>query len=93
MGGYVVTTDDDGGVHINSGIPNKAFYEAAVALDENSWEKLGKIWYTSLLESKSKFQFKDFADKTVDVAIRFFGKGGKEEAAVRKGWTVTEVYK
>ena len=29
MDGYVRTTDDNGGVHINSGIPNRAFYLTA----------------------------------------------------------------
>lgn len=32
MSGYVNTRDDNGGVHINSGIPNRAFYLAATAL-------------------------------------------------------------
>ena len=32
MSGYVTTTADNGGVHINSGIPNHAFYLCAVSL-------------------------------------------------------------
>jgi len=32
MSGYVDTTDDNGGVHINSGIPNRAFYLASMSL-------------------------------------------------------------
>ena len=32
MAHYVDTTDDNGGVHINSGIPNRAFYLAATAI-------------------------------------------------------------
>ena len=39
------TTSDNGGVHINSGIPNHAFYLAAVALGGNAWEQAGHIWY------------------------------------------------
>ena len=42
MDGYVDTTDDNGGVHINSGIPNHAFYLAATALGGHSWEKAGR---------------------------------------------------
>jgi Zn-dependent metalloprotease len=30
MDGYVDTDDDNGGVHINSGIPNHAFYLASM---------------------------------------------------------------
>ena len=32
MAGYVQTSTDNGGVHINSGIPNHAFYLAAIAI-------------------------------------------------------------
>ena len=38
---YVVTTDDNGGVHINSGIPNKAFQLAATAIGGSSWRERG----------------------------------------------------
>src|SRR4051812_38581773 len=37
--------NDNGGVHINSGIPNKAFYLAAVAINAHAWEKVGPIWF------------------------------------------------
>jgi Zn-dependent metalloprotease len=40
--------DDDGGVHINSGIPNHAFYRAAVALGGKAWETVGPVWYRAL---------------------------------------------
>ena len=42
------TMQDNGGVHINSGIPNKAFYLAATAIGGNAWEKAGRIWYETL---------------------------------------------
>ncbi len=51
----VVTTDDHGGVHLNSGIPNRAFHLAAVAVGAaepgpggTSWEGAGRIWYAAL---------------------------------------------
>ena len=44
MKNYVETTDDNGGVHINSGIPNRAFYLTAKELGGYAWEKAGKIW-------------------------------------------------
>ena len=37
--------DDNGGVHIFSGIPNHAFYLAAMELGGYAWEKAGRIWY------------------------------------------------
>ena len=41
--------NDHGGVHINSGIPNKAFYLAATRLGDRSWQKAGPIWYDALV--------------------------------------------
>lgn len=78
---------DSGGVHINSGIPNHAFYLAATALGGNAWEKAGIIWYTTLttrLTDNSDFQAA--ADATVAVSGQLFGAGGAEELAVREAW-------
>jgi len=36
MAGYVTTTQDNGGVHTNSGIPNRAFALAALAIGGNA---------------------------------------------------------
>ena len=41
MADYVETTDDNGGVHTNSGIPNRAFYLAATAIGGDTWEGAG----------------------------------------------------
>ena len=48
MDDYVDTTDDNGGVHLNSGIPNRAFHLAATAIGGSSWEGAGRIWYAAL---------------------------------------------
>jgi Zn-dependent metalloprotease len=50
MKDYVQTDFDNGGVHTNSGIPNRAFVLAAKAIGGHSWEKTGKIWYVTLTE-------------------------------------------
>ncbi|MFX4416400.1 M4 family metallopeptidase, partial [Acinetobacter baumannii] len=42
MAGYYTGGGDNGGVHINSGIPNHAFYLAAIAIGGNSWDVTGK---------------------------------------------------
>jgi len=75
MRDYVNTSSDNGGVHINSGIPNKAFYNAAVALGGHAWEQAGNIWYATLLDSRlsANAQFQDFAGLTVDHANRLYG--------------------
>ena len=41
MSGFVRTTEDNGGVHINSGIPNRAFALFAIDLGGNAWETRG----------------------------------------------------
>jgi len=45
---YVDTSDDNGGVHLNSGIPNRAFQLAAVAIGGSTWESAGRVWYDAL---------------------------------------------
>lgn len=45
--------DDNGGVHINSGILNRAFYLVAKSFnDRPSWEVAGRIWYAALTDRK-----------------------------------------
>jgi Zn-dependent metalloprotease len=78
---------DNGGVHINSGIPNHAFYLAATALGGHAWEKAGRIWYDALakrLQPTSGFQ--DAAKAMLASAGVLFGAGGTEEEAVRAAW-------
>jgi len=92
MEGYVVTSEDDGGVHINSGIPNHAFYLAAVAIEGFAWEKAGKIWYEALTNRlKADSDFADCADQTIAAASDLFGKNGFEERAVREAWKAVGV--
>ena len=88
MDGYVRTGRDNGGVHINSGIPNHAFYLVATALGGHAWEKAGQIWYDVLTggELKEKAFFSDFAGLTAKAARERFGDGGDESQAVKKAW-------
>jgi Zn-dependent metalloprotease len=78
--------DDFGGVHINSGIPNKAFYVAAVAIGGYAWERVGQIWFASLARLRPNSNFADFAKATDDMAAALFGKDGREHRAVRDAW-------
>ena len=94
MDDFIETDQDDGGVHINSGIPNKAFYVAAMEIGGNAWEKTGLIWYRTLLEKLQRTsQFTDAAIGTIDIAGDLFGKGSKEQEAVIKGWSDVGVQK
>jgi Zn-dependent metalloprotease len=87
MKDYVKGPKDNGGVHINSGIPNKAFYLAAVALSPGgySWEIAGPIWYEVLCNRlRPSSGFSDCRHMTVSAARDLFGR--KESALVAKAW-------
>ena len=87
MAHYVDTTDDNGGVHINSGIPNHAFYLTAIQIGGNAWERAGRIWYVTLttrLQPDTDFQAA--ADTTFAVAGELYGQGSAEQQAVQAGW-------
>jgi Zn-dependent metalloprotease len=80
-------TDDNGGVHINSGIPNYAFYLAAVAIGGYAWEKAGKIWYITLRDRlNAQADFKTAANVTIQVAGELYGNGSDEQKAVQDAW-------
>jgi hypothetical protein len=87
MRGYVDTTDDNGGVHINSGIPNHAFYVAATTLGGNAWEVAGQVWYDAITgDIRADCDFPTFARLTVAAATARYGSGSREESAIRAGW-------
>jgi Zn-dependent metalloprotease len=92
MKDYVNTSSDNGGVHINSGIPNYAFFVAATEIGGNAWEKAGQIWYRAL-KDKLKFDsnFQQCASLTWQVAGEDFGTGSLEQQAVRKGWSAVGI--
>ncbi|MBI2332076.1 MAG: M4 family metallopeptidase [Chloroflexi bacterium] len=87
MKNYVNTIEDNGGVHINSGIPNHAFYVVARELGGYAWEKAGQIWYKALTEKLTTTSvFIDAANLTHQAAGELFGVGSLEQQAVQTGW-------
>jgi Zn-dependent metalloprotease len=95
MSDYVNTTRDNGGVHINSGIPNKAFYLTAVNLGGYAWDRAGRIWYDTLRNSQVRptTGFRRFARVTVEVAGQLYGAGSTEQKAVQDAWHEVEVFR
>ncbi|QRM32007.1 M4 family metallopeptidase [Microvirga sp. VF16] len=77
---------DYGGVHINSGIPNKAFYLTATAIGGYAWEAPALIWYEALKASGPTTEFQEFADKTYLMAGELYGTDSMEQQAVLAGW-------
>jgi Zn-dependent metalloprotease len=88
MDDFVRTLSDNLGVHINSGIPNHAFYLTARQIGGFAWERAGLIWYLSLTDPSLRrvARFQDFAELTLLVASRIFGSASPEYRAVRDGW-------
>jgi len=77
---------DSGGVHINSGIPNHAFYLLATSLGGYAWEKAGRIWYQTMLALTPSSVFADMVERSTQVSRGLFGAGSTEEKAVAKAW-------
>ncbi len=85
MDGYVETTTDNGGVHINSGIPNRAVQLAAVAIGGSAAEGAGLLWYAALTGGlTSRSDFAGFAALTVSVS-------GEHAEAVEEAWRTVGV--
>jgi Zn-dependent metalloprotease len=99
MDGYVKlpadSQHDNGGVHTNSGIPNRAFYLAATSIGGKSWEAAGLVWYDVVTGSTitKDIDFAGFAALTVEAAEARFGAGSSEAAAVRDAWQTVKVIK
>ncbi|HEX7203050.1 MAG TPA: M4 family metallopeptidase, partial [Arthrobacter sp.] len=93
MDSYVRTSADNGGVHINSGIPNRAFYLVANSLGGNAWDAPGLIWYETLTGGSlpTTATFSVFARATASAAVELFGSGSKEHDAVRQAWETVKV--
>lgn len=93
MDGYVETDEDNGGVHINSGIPNRAFHLAATVLGGYAWQRAGRIWYETLtgLPSSQRADFSSFASATAETAQRLYGTSSAELDAVTDAWQAVGV--
>jgi len=75
---------DSGGVHINSGIPNRAFVLVAKALGGPAWEIPGSIWYEAMLQLSRTSQFADLARLSGQIAGDRFGAAARK--AVKAAW-------
>ncbi|PQZ90221.1 peptidase M4 family protein [Arthrobacter sp. MYb227] len=89
MNDYVHTTEDSAGVHLNSGIPNHAFYLFAMALGGNAWERAGSIWFNTIATRSLPIDasFALFAGQTLLQARREFGENSPEAGALSAAWS------
>jgi bacillolysin len=97
-------TGDNGGVHINSGIPNQAFYLsieggtnrtsglAVTGVGGGNREQIEKVFYrafTQMLPANANFSTARAA--TIQAARDLYGAGGAVERAVTQAWTAVGV--
>jgi bacillolysin len=69
-------TQDNGGVHINSGIPNHAFYKYATAITR---DKAATVYYKALADYLTKSsQFIDLRLAVIQAATDLYGAGSAE---------------
>jgi Zn-dependent metalloprotease len=75
--------------HDSSGIPNFAFYKAAIAIGGKSWLKAGKIWYQALTgyAPSPNMKMQVFANRTRTLAGTMFPADPTIKVAVDKAWT------
>ena len=90
-------TYDHGGVHINSGIPNKALYLIAEGLTaEGLGQSIGKekteiLAYATLLKLSPNSEFIDSANTMILEAENIFGRNSPEYTAVTSAWDAVGV--
>ena len=89
MDKYYKGMGDNQGVHINSGIPNRAFVLVAKALGGHPWEKAGRIWYDTLRQLTEASKFADAKRVSVQVASGTFGSPAG--TAVANAWKAVGV--
>lgn len=84
MDQYKKISHDNGGVHINSGIPNRAFALLCENTQEPSWGRPLAMWRRSMLDLGPRSGFRDLARATVRHS------GGMAQA-VREAWAAVGV--
>jgi Zn-dependent metalloprotease len=77
---------DRGGVHLFSGVPNRAFVICAQKFGGYSWEKAGQIWWITITTHRipPNCTFLQFADATVAVTQEKYGDA--DAKIVRAAW-------
>jgi len=93
MNEYVTLPDNEandwGGVHINSGITNKAFYNVASVIGHF---KAGKIWYRALtVYLTNNSQFSNLRAACLSSASDLYGAASTEYTTVANGFTAVGI--
>jgi len=90
MNEFYTGTQDNGGVHINSGIPNWAYYKYATAI---TLAKAEKVYYRALsMYLSSSSEFLDCRYAVVKAAVDLYGAGSTEETAAKTAFDAVGIY-
>lgn len=80
-------TQDYGGVHINSGIPNHAFYLFARRLGGSAWNgAAAAIWYDAMRQLSVDSVFVDMVRVTLMIAVAKYGADSATHNALKAAW-------
>jgi len=90
MSEYVSTTDDNGGVHTNSGIPNHAFYYFATAVTKTVADQVYYRALTKYLTSTS--QFLDERIAVTQAAADLYGASSSQVQAAESAFDQVGIY-
>jgi len=88
MSRFLDTEQDNGGVHINSGIPNKAFAVWSQSAGGYAFEKTYPIWWATRKQIHSDCDFQTFADATVANARQL---SPNEVSRLRDAWNAVGI--
>ncbi len=88
MSKLVRTREDEGGVHTNSGIPNRAFALFAKSIGGNAWELPGRIWFDTMVGLPKDSSFATFAKRSLKQAKHH---GQAAEKAIESAWKIVGV--
>jgi Zn-dependent metalloprotease len=95
MSEFVVTDQDNGGVHINSGIPNRAFYLLAEGLPTGGVGLTAArniFWRTLTTKLNSNSDLHDLRAGCVQSAIELFGAGSTQALKVQEAFNAVELF-
>lgn len=85
MDQYQSGSQDNGGVHTNSGIPNKAAY---LTINEIGKDKAEQIYYLALTQYLTQnSEFSDAKTALKEAANKLYGDNSAEADAIDKAWT------
>lgn len=81
---YPNVQNDHGHVHLNSRIPNHAFYVAVQLLREECDGRMAYIWFQVLYDLRPHESFRSFAHRTIGKGRRLYGS--EVALAIREAW-------